>query len=180
MKKLALGILTVAFLIALGGCKKKQEVKVVPPISKKAEKKAEVVEEKPIVKPAVEEENIEAMSLEEINRKGYLRRIHFDFDKYNIRDDQKPILQRDYLWLSSHPTVKVLIEGHCDERGTEEYNIALGEKRAKATRNYLVSLGISYDRIKIVSYGKSRPIDPGHNEEAWAKNRRAEFVIIAK
>ncbi len=106
--------------------------------------------------------------------------IHFDFDKANIRDDMVPILERNAEWLKKHPTVKIRIEGYCDERGTVEYNLALGEKRAKAARDYLVSLGISPDRITIVSYGKSNPIDPRHNEEAWFKNRRAEFKIIAK
>jgi len=76
--------------------------------------------------------------------------------------------------------VKILIEGHCDERGTEEYNLALGEKRAKSTMDYLVSLGISPDRLRIISYGKSQPLDPGHDETAWAKNRRAQFLIIEK
>lgn len=180
MKKFAIGVFVVAFIFTLGGCKKKEQVKVVPPGVQKVEKKSEVVEEKPIVKPQIEEENLEAMSLEEINKKGYLHRIHFDFDKYNIREDQKPTLIRNAEWLREHPTIKILIEGHCDERGTEEYNLALGEKRAKAVRDFLISMGISPDRIKIVSYGKSKPLDPRHNEEAWAKNRRAEFVIIAK
>ncbi|MCD6453950.1 MAG: peptidoglycan-associated lipoprotein Pal [Candidatus Aminicenantes bacterium] len=180
MKKLAIAFVTLSFLFTLGGCKKKEPVKVVAPGVQAPQKKTEEVKEKPIVKPQVQEENIENMSLEEINRKGYLHRIHFDFDKYNIREDQKPVLIRNAQWLKEHPTVKVLIEGHCDERGTEEYNLALGEKRAKAVRDFLISMGISPDRIKIVSYGKSRPLDPRHNEEAWAKNRRAEFVIIAR
>ncbi len=180
MKKLTLILVAGIFLLSLAGCKKKEKVKVIPPTEKKVARTGEEVKEKPIPKPVVQEESIEDMSLEEINRKGYLQRIHFDFDKYNIREDQKPILIKNAQWLKAHPTVKILIEGHCDERGTEEYNLALGEKRAKAVRDFLISLGISPDRIKIVSYGKSRPLDPRHNEEAWAKNRRAEFVIIAK
>ncbi len=180
MKKITVGFLALLFLMTLGGCKKKEKVKVIPPAEKQVAKTGEEVKEKPIPKPVVQEESIEDMSLEEINKKGYLQRIHFDFDKYNIREDQKPILIKNAEWLKAHPTVKILIEGHCDERGTEEYNLALGEKRAKAVRDFLISLGISPDRIKIVSYGKSRPLDPRHNEEAWAKNRRAEFVIIAK
>ncbi len=180
MKKITLVLVAGIFLITLGGCKKKEKVKVIPPAAKQVAKTGEEVKEKPIPKPVVQEESIEDMSLEEINRKGYLQRIYFDFDKYDIREDQKPILIKNAEWLKAHPTVKILIEGHCDERGTEEYNLALGEKRAKAVRDFLISLGISPDRIKIVSYGKSRPLDPRHNEEAWAKNRRAEFVIIAK
>ena len=176
-------ILLVAFSLAfVVSCKKKEEVRVVSPPSPAKAEKAEEVEAKPIVKhPTLsEEELIEKMSLEELNKAGFLQRIYFDFDRYYIREDMKPILQKNAEWLKKHPTVKILIEGHCDERGTEEYNLALGEKRAKAAANYLITLGISPDRIKIVSYGKSRPLDPRHNEEAWAKNRRAEFVIIAK
>ncbi len=106
--------------------------------------------------------------------------IHFDFDKYNIREQDKKILQQIADWLKKHPTVRIRIEGHTDERGTEEYNMALGEKRAKAARDYLIMLGIDPSRIEIVSFGEEDPVDPRHNEEAWAKNRRDEFVIIKK
>jgi len=106
--------------------------------------------------------------------------IHFDFDKYFIREDAKPVLEDNAAWLKKYNSVKVLIEGHCDERGTEEYNLALGEKRAKSTLDYLVSLGISPSRLKIISYGKSQSLDPGHNEVAWQKNRRSQFTIIEK
>jgi peptidoglycan-associated lipoprotein len=82
--------------------------------------------------------------------------------------------------LKKYPKVKVQIEGHCDERGTIEYNLALGERRANSTKKYLISLGISADRISTISYGKERPLDPGHNEEAWAKNRRAHIVVLSK
>ena len=82
--------------------------------------------------------------------------------------------------LKRYPTWQISIEGHCDERGTAEYNLALGERRAVAARNYLVSLGISADRVKTVSYGKEFPFDPGHTEDAWSKNRRAHFVVTAK
>ena len=180
--KVTLVCLACVSLLVLASCKKKEGVEVVAPPSPAKAEKAEEVEEKPILKhPTLsEEELIEKMSLEELNKAGFLQRIHFDFDRYYIRDDMKPILEKNAEWLKKHPTVKILIEGHCDERGTEEYNLVLGEKRAKAAANYLISLGISPDRIKIVSYGKSRPLDPRHCEEAWYKNRRAEFVIIAK
>jgi peptidoglycan-associated lipoprotein len=90
------------------------------------------------------------------------------------------ILKENAALLHKYPKVKIQIEGHCDERGTNEYNLALGERRANSTRNYLISLGISPDRISTISYGEERPLDPGHNEEAWAKNRRAHFVILSK
>jgi len=106
--------------------------------------------------------------------------IHFDFDRYFIREDAKPVLEENAQWLKKFNTAKILIEGHCDERGTEEYNLALGEKRSKSTLDYLISLGISSDRMEIISYGKSQPLDQGHNEVAWQKNRRSQFMIIAK
>lgn len=109
-----------------------------------------------------------------------LKRIHFDFDKYDIRPQDAEILKQNAEVLKRFPTVKIQIEGHCDERGTEEYNLALGERRANSVRNYLISLGIVADRITTISYGEERPLDPAQNEEAWAKNRRAEFVITAK
>lgn len=109
-----------------------------------------------------------------------LKTIHFDFDKYDIRPGDAEILKENAAVLKKYPNLKIQIEGHCDERGTEAYNLALGERRATSTKNYLISLGISPDRITTISYGEERPIDPGHNEEAWAKNRRAQFVIIAK
>ncbi|MGQ9637883.1 MAG: peptidoglycan-associated lipoprotein Pal [Thermodesulfobacteriota bacterium] len=109
-----------------------------------------------------------------------LKTIHFDFDKYDIRPGDAEILKENASVLKKYPNLKIQIEGHCDERGTEAYNLALGERRATSTKNYLISLGISPDRITTISYGEERPLDPGHNEEAWAKNRRAQFIIIAK
>ena len=110
--------------------------------------------------------------------------LHFDYDKSDVRPADQPILQGDATALKTifgmDPNFVITIEGHCDERGTAEYNLALGERRAVNVRAYLVSLGISADRLRIVSYGKEFPFDPGHDETAWAKNRRAHFVITAK
>ncbi|MCM8761867.1 MAG: peptidoglycan-associated lipoprotein Pal [Candidatus Omnitrophica bacterium] len=103
--------------------------------------------------------------------------IHFDFDKYEIRQDARPILNTIGKYLLGHPEMEILIEGHCDERGTREYNLVLGEQRALSTRRYLVSLGVSPKRLHTVSYGEDKPLDTASNEEAWAKNRRAEFKI---
>lgn len=105
-----------------------------------------------------------------------LQRIHFDFDKYELKPEAQRILAENARVLQAYPDVNIVIEGHCDERGTVEYNLALGDKRARAARDYLVALGISPSRISVISYGKERPLDYGHNEAAWAKNRRAEFV----
>ncbi|RME62051.1 MAG: peptidoglycan-associated lipoprotein Pal [Candidatus Dadabacteria bacterium] len=109
-----------------------------------------------------------------------LKDIHFAFDRYDLSPTAKAILKENAKWLKEHPNVKIEVEGHCDERGTNEYNMALGMKRAKAAQQYLISLGISPDRLRVVSYGEELPLDPRHNEEAWAKNRRAHFKILNK
>lgn len=102
--------------------------------------------------------------------------IYFDFDKYNLRDDAKADLKKNVDVLKQESDLKITVEGHCDERGTVEYNLALGERRAKSARDYMVSLGIKADRISTISYGKERPKAFGHDEDSWAKNRRDEFV----
>jgi len=109
-----------------------------------------------------------------------LKDIYFEFDKYDIRPKDEEVLKENAAWLKKNPSAKIQIEGHCDERGTIEYNLALGERRANYTKRYLVSLGIAPDRISIISYGKEKPLDPGHNDEAWAKNRRAHIVVLSK
>ena len=109
-----------------------------------------------------------------------LKDIHFDFDKYNIRPGDAKILDANASWLKSNAGNLVLIEGHCDERGTNEYNLALGERRAKSTMNYLVAQGVQASRITIISYGKERPLCPEHNEGCWARNRRAHFLTKAQ
>jgi peptidoglycan-associated lipoprotein len=103
--------------------------------------------------------------------------VYYAFDKYELTSESKRALESNSSELKRATDVTIIIEGHCDERGTKSYNLALGEKRAKAARDYLVSLGVSSSRLTVVSYGKERPFDPGHNEAAWAKNRRAHFVV---
>ena len=103
--------------------------------------------------------------------------VFFDFDKYDIRPGDAKTLDANANWLKSNPNHLVLIEGHCDERGTNEYNLALGERRAKSTMNYLVSQGVQANRITIISYGEERPQCTEHNEACWAKNRRAHFLV---
>jgi peptidoglycan-associated lipoprotein len=116
----------------------------------------------------------------EVFESKLLKDIHFDFDKYDIRRGDEGILKENAVFLKKNPKMKIQIEGHCDERGTVEYNLALGERRANNTKKYLVSLGIPSDRISAISYGKERPLDKGHSEEAWAKNRRAHIVVLSK
>jgi peptidoglycan-associated lipoprotein len=103
--------------------------------------------------------------------------IYFEFDKSRLLPEAKEILKEKAEWLSMHEDVTVTIEGHCDERGTNEYNLALGDRRAESAKRFLTDLGISVSRLTTVSYGEERPVDLRHNEEAWAKNRRAHFVI---
>jgi peptidoglycan-associated lipoprotein len=106
-----------------------------------------------------------------------LKEVYFDFDKYDIRPEDAKTLGANATWLKSNGDNLVLIEGHCDERGTNEYNLALGERRAKATMNYLVSQGIQANRITIISYGEERPVCTEKTEACWAKNRRANFLV---
>jgi len=103
--------------------------------------------------------------------------VYFDFDKYDIRAADTKTLDANAAWLKSNPNHLVLIEGHCDERGTNEYNLALGERRAKSTMNYLVSQGVQANRITIISYGEERPVCTEKTEACWAKNRRAHFLV---
>jgi peptidoglycan-associated lipoprotein len=118
--------------------------------------------------------------LDKLNAQGILKPIHFDFDAAELRPDALQTLNDDAARIRENAPFGVRVEGHCDERGTSEYNLALGDRRARAARDYLVSLGIPAGRLRTISYGKERPVDPGHNEEAWSKNRRAEFVFTAE
>jgi peptidoglycan-associated lipoprotein len=108
---------------------------------------------------------------------GPLEDIHFEYDSANLNDQARSMLEKHALWLQSHRDAKVMVEGHCDERGTVEYNLALGEKRARAARDYLASLGVASGRLRTVSYGKERPLDTASTEAAWAANRRAHFTV---
>jgi peptidoglycan-associated lipoprotein len=116
----------------------------------------------------------------EVFESKMLKDIHFDFDKYDIRPGDAEILKENAALFMKYSGVKIQVEGHCDERGTIEYNLALGERRANSAKRYLISLGISGDRISTISYGKEKPLDPSHNEEAWAKNRRDHFIVLSK
>ena len=110
---------------------------------------------------------------------GELKRVYFGFDSVNLLEPAKAQLDANAQWLKSQPAVHVQIEGHCDERGTAEYNYALGQRRADTVRNYLINQGVESERLHTISYGMDRPDDSSHNETTWAKNRRAQFLIYA-
>jgi peptidoglycan-associated lipoprotein len=199
-KSLSIIILILCLGLMLMGCPKKTMMKE-EPSAKKAE---ELAAERERVAKAEAERSLKEKELREkeeaakrdfeqslvakktpgiegeVFESALLKDIHFDFDKYDIRLGNAEILKANAAVLTKNPNVKIQIEGHCDERGTAEYNLALGERRANSTKNYLLSLGISAARISTISYGKERPSDPGHNEEAWAKNRRSHFIILSK
>ena len=103
--------------------------------------------------------------------------IYFDFDRSNIKHKAQEILKRKADWLRNNPGESIIIEGHCDERGTNEYNLALGDRRAQSAKNFIVDMGIAESRLTTISYGEERPVNPRHNEKAWLKNRRAQFVL---
>ena len=106
--------------------------------------------------------------------------IYFDFNRSFIRPEYRPVLEKKAMFLKEHPGYHLRVEGNCDERGNNEYNLALGKRRADTTKDYLVSLGILYDRIATISYGEERPLAVGHHEVAWAQNRRNDFVLMKK
>jgi peptidoglycan-associated lipoprotein len=139
-----------------------------------------VVKEAPIVPPTEPQENVseidDTIRLQN-STWSVLKTVHFDTDKSTILDSDIPILRENAAWIIAHRVYKVTIQGYCDERDTIEYNLALGDRRAKAVLAYLVDLGAPANRMDTISYGEENPTDPGHNEAAWAKNRRAQFKL---
>ena len=126
------------------------------------------------------EDPLAGLSSAELESRGLLADIHFEYDSADLRDADRQVLSTNADFLKSHDYIKVTVEGHCDERGTVEYNLALGERRARNAHDYLVSLGVPADRLKTVSYGKEIPLCQESNESCWARNRRAHFAITGK
>jgi len=189
--------LCVGALLA-GGCAKKEIVKAEEPVQavQKApvappapaapeakpaevtpEQKAEPLPETPskeaVVQPETSKEAVQAPELQ-----TELQKIYFNFDSSDLSQESRGILSKNAEVLTKNTSIKIRIEGNCDERGSDEYNMALGERRAKAAKDYLVNLGVQSDRLSVISYGEEKPVDPGHDEAAWAKNRRDDFVIV--
>jgi len=174
-------VLFLAIALAAGGagsaCKKKN-----PPIARPTPPPpdTDMTANRPPAPPEPAVSSADMGSLDEINKKGILAPVFFEFDSAEMSSDGQAVLAKNAETMKQYPTWIVSVEGHCDERGTAEYNLALGERRALSVRQYLVSLGIAAERLRTVSYGKEFPFDPGHSETAWAHNRRANFVVTAK
>jgi len=183
-------VLMVAAALAAGCGKKKPPVaRPVPPPPSETPTGAErppappePVKENPIVpaEPTISDDPLASGDLETINKNSPFQPVFFSLDSSDVDAQGQQSLNADAEILKKYPTWTITIEGHCDERGTAEYNLALGERRALAAKTYLVSLGIPADRLRTVSYGKEFPFDPGHSESAWSKNRRAHFVVTSK
>jgi peptidoglycan-associated lipoprotein len=182
-------LLLLLITITVGACAKKTPpiARPIPPppggsttVTPPPEPPAPAPEPTTVPAEPVAEDSIAAGSIDDINRNSPLMPVFYGLDVAEVDAEGQKVLQANADLLRRYATWQISIEGHCDERGTAEYNLALGERRAVAARNYLVSLGIPADRVKIVSYGKEFPFDPGHSEEAWSKNRRAHFVVTAK
>jgi peptidoglycan-associated lipoprotein len=165
-----LGIIALASMLVVTGCGKKPAIEDKPQIPDMPDTTGQVIDE-----PDIPEDKPVVRLTED-----QLRIVYFDFDKYNLRSDARDALEYNARLLKDNLDVTVLIEGHCDERGTVEYNLALGEKRAKSAKDYIKSLGVDADRLNIISYGKERPMALGHDESAWSKNRRAKFTITSQ
>ena len=190
MKKQTAGVFLVLScgMFAAGGCAKHELVKkdeAVAPAATVAKPrvKTEAVKEQ-TVKHASVKGSAAQDALQPIPQAGELKaaleKIYFDFDAYKLSDQARAILVKDAELLKKTPATKVRIEGNCDERGSDEYNLALGERRAKVAMKYLMTMGVPASNLSVISYGKEKPADPGHDEAAWAKNRRDDFVVVSK
>ena len=188
------GFVTLVIIICLGliisGCPKKTALKEGPSVERAKESEAmeaarvrEEEAKRELAKKEFERSLVAKKTpgiAGEVFESEMIKDIHFDFDKYSISPKDAEILKKNSALLIKYRAMNFQIEGHCDERGTDEYNLALAERRANSTMKYLISLGIEPSRISTISYGEERPLDPDHNEEAWTKNRRAHFVILSK
>lgn len=160
---------------------------VVPPVptmTTTTETAQPVAEPKDFIAPSTDTVATEMLpnNIEEANRlaqsRGYIQDAFFNYNESTLSADAQAALTASANWLKRNPQYNLLVEGHCDERGTEQYNLALGDHRAQTAKDYLVTLGVDASRIRIVSYGEERPFDPGHDEAAWAKNRRDHLVLV--
>ena len=188
MRQMTAVVAALALAVALGACAKKT-----PPVARPTTPPPAptgpttppgppepVSEPQPVPPEPPPADTLDSRDIDDINKNSPFQPVFFALDSSEVDGPGQQVLNTNAEILKKYPTWVITIEGHADERGTAEYNLALGERRALAARNYLVSLGIPADRLRTVSYGKEFPFDPGHNEAAWAQNRRAQFVVTSK
>lgn len=173
-----LPVLLVAALIAVAGCASKMasEQDFGPRPADKAIVATDIAQQpRPL---AVESQTVQSGPVADHRAVAGLERIYFTYNQFTLEEQARITLEQNAVYLRSNPTLKVVIEGHCDDRGSDEYNLALGERRAVTAKNYLISLGIAAERLSIISYGEEQPLVAAANEEAWSQNRRAEFKAV--
>lgn len=183
-------VIVIALSLLVAGCSRRQAPvarpapppELAPPVTGTAPPPPPVRVEEPLPVPTepVAEDSIGGRSLDDLNRDSPFKPVFFALDSADLDDPGRAVVSGNAALLKKYPAWVITVEGHADERGTAEYNLALGERRAVAVKAYLVSLGVAPDRVRTVSYGKEFPFDPGHDEAAWTKNRRAHFVITSK
>lgn len=187
--RFATAVIAMLLLLGLGACKssKAPSKKTPTPTPSTAGKTPTTgIEEETVGEPTAEpllSEEVQSELPEDLallNAAGHLEHVFFDTNLYDIKPEFRDALARNAAWLQQHRTIQILIEGHCDERNTREYNVALGERRAAAVRDYLIFLGVAPERLRTISYGEERPFAPGGGEESWQLNRRAHFVITGR
>jgi peptidoglycan-associated lipoprotein len=177
-------MLVIIPLISFSGCESLKKKQAVTPEEKRTaqeekEKAAREEQEKKSFEQGLTKKQYPGIE-GEVWESTLLKDIKFQFDQYDLSEEARKILTEDAKVLSNHASLKIQIEGHCDERGSNEYNLALGERRAMGAKLYLIKLGVQENRLSTISYGEERPVDPGHTEEAWTKNRRCHFVILSR
>jgi peptidoglycan-associated lipoprotein len=170
MKSTTIKLLAIAALIAVAGCAKKKPAELPPPPAQTAPQTA------PESTGPVTQGPVPGSKADFLAQVGS-DTVHFDTDKYDLDGEATGILAKQAQWLQAHPNVKATIEGHCDERGTREYNLALGDRRANSVKNFLVNNGVAASQLSTISYGKERPVATGSDEASWAQNRRAVTVV---
>ena len=173
-------LLAMLILVSLAGCqyelvKKKKTVTTTP----EEEQALREVEEQRVFEESLTTKRYPGIE-GEVLETTFLKDIYFAFDRFDLSDEARKILTENAKILLAHPTLVVQVEGHCDERGSNQYNLALGDKRAVSAKLYLIRLGVKGSRLSTISYGEEMPLDPGHTEAAWAKNRRCHFVILSR
>jgi peptidoglycan-associated lipoprotein len=179
-------LIILPLIVFVVGCPKKpppEPAITTPPATSGTTPSGEEVKEQPFAQSTGgEESSLDEMSEEirRLNEQKPLGTVYFDLDKSDLRDDALEVLRRNAEWLKAHAVYRVRIEGNCDERGTTEYNLALGDRRASSVKSYLIKAGIDAGRFETISYGEEHPVDMGHDDSAWQKNRRADFTITGK